>query len=460
MNRIPPLDLPAKLVARALALRQIDLAEAALRRTGDREDDAALHDLRVAVRRLRSILRGFSGVLGKGASKRRQRGLQQAAGETTEARDAEAQLAWLRDRNDDWSPLERVAVDAVAATLEREVAATMGDRDAGVAEIGEQLSALREKLGRARIRVDPDAVLPAPAMRAVLGDAIAEEASALGRRLLLVHTVADEEPAHRARISAKRLRYLLEPFAKELPDGKARVSTLKKLQRTLGDLRDVELLRDRLVAAREEEEDPAVAAAMLALDDRLRGIRDERFAKLEGRWLGDAAEESLDPYRALADRLRAGREGVEIERKYLLSAMPKLPGRPRALHVEQGWIQGSRIHERIRRVRGAGTPVRWVRTIKMGAGVQRVEIEEEAEPSTARALWKLTLGRRVAKRRYRVPNGDLVWEIDRFTDRDLVLAEVELPTPETPVEIPDWLAPHLVREVTGEPEYVNLNLAK
>ena len=29
-------------------------------------------------------------------------------------------------------------------------------------------------------------------------------------------------------------------------------------------------------------------------------------------------------------------------------------------------------------------------------------------------------------RRYRVAEGDLTWEVDEFTDRDLVLAEVEL----------------------------------
>ncbi len=72
----------------------------------------------------------------------------------------------------------------------------------------------------------------------------------------------------------------------------------------------------------------------------------------------------------------------------------------------------------------------------------------------------LTAGRRVTKRRYRVREGALTWEIDEFTDRDLVLAEVELRDPEAEPEIPDWLRPVLDREVTGEPEYVNANLAK
>jgi CYTH domain-containing protein len=54
----------------------------------------------------------------------------------------------------------------------------------------------------------------------------------------------------------------------------------------------------------------------------------------------------------------------------------------------------------------------------------------------------------------------LIWEIDRFVDRDLVLAEVELPAADTPITFPAWLEPHIVREVTGEAGYVNVNLAK
>ena len=42
----------------------------------------------------------------------------------------------------------------------------------------------------------------------------------------------------------------------------------------------------------------------------------------------------------------------------------------------------------------------------------------------------------------------------------LVLAEVELPSEDVQPRLPDWLAPYVVREVTGEPEYLNMNLAR
>ena len=71
-----------------------------------------------------------------------------------------------------------------------------------------------------------------------------------------------------------------------------------------------------------------------------------------------------------------------------------------------------------------------------------------------------TEGRRLSKRRYYVADGDFRWEVDEFLDRELVLAEVELADPALTVTPPKWLASLLVREVTGEPEFLNVNLAR
>jgi dihydrofolate reductase/CYTH domain-containing protein len=159
---------------------------------------------------------------------------------------------------------------------------------------------------------------------------------------------------------------------------------------------------------------------------------------------------------ALAERAP---EGVEIERKYLLRALPAgMPAAPVA-EVEQGWLPGERLAERLRRTVRDGQE-RWVRAVKGGTGVARLELEEETTRELFDHLWPLTEGRRVYKRPHYVPAGALTWEIDEFTDRDLVLAEVELPDERTPVPIPEWLAPVLVREVTADPSFLNLNLAR
>ncbi|HWP72547.1 MAG TPA: hypothetical protein VNM36_15645, partial [Gemmatimonadaceae bacterium] len=90
----------------------------------------------------------------------------------------------------------------------------------------------------------------------------------------------------------------------------------------------------------------------------------------------------------------------------------------------------------------------------------RTELEEETSPEMFKTLWPLTKGRRLTKKRHRVPQGDFTWEIDEFTDRDLVLAEIELPSADTQVELPDWLKPWVDREVTGEVAFLNSTLAK
>jgi CYTH domain-containing protein len=66
----------------------------------------------------------------------------------------------------------------------------------------------------------------------------------------------------------------------------------------------------------------------------------------------------------------------------------------------------------------------------------------------------------VRKRRYVVAAGERRWEIDEFLDRPLVLAEIELGSEDEEVVVPGWLARFVEREVTDEPEYLNVKLAK
>lgn len=154
-----------------------------------------------------------------------------------------------------------------------------------------------------------------------------------------------------------------------------------------------------------------------------------------------------------------GSGNTEIERKYLLRRMPRLPGGARALRIDQGYIPGEEVRERLRRVRTAGR-TRYYRTMKLGSGLSRLEFEEETTGEIFRALWRATRGRRLRKVRYEIEHEGLVWQIYRFLGFELVLAEVELETESQPVGIPEWLAPVLEREVTGEAEYGNSALAR
>lgn len=153
--------------------------------------------------------------------------------------------------------------------------------------------------------------------------------------------------------------------------------------------------------------------------------------------------------------------GREIERKYLLRALPAGIDSRLSAEIDQGYLPGDRIRERIRRIRDAsgGSP-RYVRTIKAGAGIERLEFEEDTTEAFFNTVWPLTEGRRVRKRRYRARLAGADWEIDEFLDRTLALAEIELTRADQPVEIPAAIAAVLVREVTDEPSFTNYQLAR
>ena len=158
---------------------------------------------------------------------------------------------------------------------------------------------------------------------------------------------------------------------------------------------------------------------------------------------------------------------LEIERVFLLDLLPKLPADAAAYRIEQGYLpdppadaDGAAIQEgRLRRtVKPDGATV-CHHTIKRGKGLVREEIEREISEEEFGALWAKTEGRRICKTRYKVSVGDLVWEIDAFDTLDLVMAEVELPSVETPSPFPGWLEGHVVRELTEDARYRNYCLA-
>ncbi len=160
----------------------------------------------------------------------------------------------------------------------------------------------------------------------------------------------------------------------------------------------------------------------------------------------------------------------EIERVYLLDRLPDLPESAVRVRIEQGYLPDAQnapaaggdevIEGRLRRRVDPDGSVLCTHTIKRGAGLVRSETQRTITEAQFEAYWPRTAGRRLSKTRHRVPAGPLVWEIDDFDDLDLILAEVELPSPEAEAPPPEGLAPHIVREVTDDRRYRNYELAK
>ncbi len=451
---------------RRIALAYLDAAAAAYPRLGTGLDDDALHDFRVALRRLRSTLRSYATQTGDTVSPKLRRRLTKVARLTGPSRDLEVQLEWLaRARPSLDLPDEAghaLIVDRLARArkrADRRMLRRLGTRWARLHD------GLDDALSRYTAPLPGRGETPTP-FAGVVARAARRLTEGLVTRLAAIDDPADETPAHDARIAGKRLRYLLEPIAGELATGELAVRELKALQEALGDLHDAHVLEQLLETEREvadaddgrRGDDPSLGVATLL---RLaRSARDESFERAR-QWLGDGALRVAGALDAVRGELASiAGSGVEVERKYLLSACPEIAAAAPSRAVVQGYLPGAVLIERLRRTQDADGKVRHTRTVKSGTGVTRLEVEEECDAALFEALWPATEGRRVEKRRHVVQDGGQTWEVDVFTDRDLVLAEVEVSDALSSVVIPDWLATVMVREVTDEPEFLNAVLAR
>ncbi|MDP1858435.1 MAG: CHAD domain-containing protein [Gemmatimonadaceae bacterium] len=471
--------------ARLVAIALLADAAAQRERLDQRDDPDALHDFRVAVRRLRSWLHAQRSVLGRSAPARAQRWLGRVAKATNVSRDAEVFLAWLEGEKAALTARQRVGATWLTQRLEKEKEAA-AKKVAGevVRDFERARELLEERLPVYQLKLhvhDGARVATFAGEMAVL---VRAQAAMLRRRLELLRTQHDDDAAHRARIAGKRLRYLLEPIEPHMPEGKTTISRLKKLQDALGDFHDthvwVGVVSDALERLAKDEARLLADAALMpseevpvkrpstrtprpglmAIAEHLHERARVTFEQVKGDWLGDGGLALFGGVGVIALALDArARSGVEIERKYLLSALPADLPLATTREIVQGYLPGERLVERVRRSRRGDTE-RYYRTVKVGTGMVRTEIEEECSRELFDALWPHTDGKRVTKRRHVVPNGPLNWEIDEFTDRNLVLAEIELPSADALPDFPSWLVPFVEREVTGDAEYVNANLAR
>mgnify|MGYP001818741032 CR=1 FL=1 len=457
------LAAPAAESARRIALHHLDSATEAILRLDDPDDIEALHDFRVSLRRLRTILKAFQSDLKPDIRRKDRRKVRKLARSTGAGRDSEVLLEWLDSIRPDLAASEGPMADRLAS----ELAAERDDSYARVlATVGPRFRKLEDKLRRQLtwLELPPQPTRPGSArsLAAALELLVPSYARELVAAVERIESPEDHAAIHAARIRGKHLRYLVEPLADDVAGVAELVDRLKGLQDALGDLRDAQLLEMRVRASDVEggQTAGAVSPGEAELGALLAQEQAARFAEFEAGWRGAARTEFLTNIEQIGRRLTdATPDSLEIERKYLLSGAPDAVAERSAREIEQGYLPGTRIQERLRKIVDADR-ILHMRSIKLGSGLVRVEVQEEIEPELFDRLWPLTEGRRLTKKRYRFPYGGLVWEVDGFTDRDLWLAEVELPSADHESPPPDWLEAHIVREVTDEPEFLNVNLAR
>jgi CHAD domain-containing protein/CYTH domain-containing protein len=456
---------PTPRAARAVALALLDTLDAEYARLSRPRDPEALHDFRVALRRLRSWLRAYRRDVRDSVGKKVMRRLGALARASTDSRDIEVHLEWLAAQRASLKPAERAGVRWLERRLRTDKRrADAAFRESLVAEFGNSTAKLRKSLARYAVAVWDQASDDRWALTAA--NQIHDAWTAFHKKLGAVDEMRADNAVHRARIAGKRLRYLVEPLSEAVDGAPAAIESMKRVQDLLGSVHDAHVFS--LALRRMQRATPApsprsktdMRAGLRALAARLNGRRTSSWRSFADGWRETEFGALGGHINAIVRSLReAGGSGVEIERKYLLRKLPPEAREATVAEMEQGYLPGTTLIERIRRVKSHGR-VRYLRTVKTGTGLVRTELEEECTFAVYKAMWPLTKGKRIRKKRYRLADAGHVWEIDEFLDRRLILAEIELTSARDQVVIPDWLARCLTREVTGEAEYLNHTLAR
>lgn len=208
------------------------------------EDPEAVHQARVATRRLRSDLRTFAPLLDPAWANLLRDELKWLADELGVVRDGDVLLMRLRDSVEQLRGVDRAPLDDVLGELEADLA---GER-------AKLLDGMRE----ARYLTLLDDLVAAAANPVLMADASRPAADVLPRlvsrpwrRLRRAHAAMDSPPTddqlHQLRISAKRVRYAAEAVAPVAGKPASALATAAAgLQTVLGDFHDAVVAADWL----------------------------------------------------------------------------------------------------------------------------------------------------------------------------------------------------------------------
>ena len=314
--------------ARRLALRSLAAARSAERRLDDRFDRAALHEFRVAIRRLRSLLRAYRPQLEtaiRAKDRKRLRAIQRATGG---GREADVALEWLTKQHADLAPEHLAGLNWLSALLLERRRKCAEDLDSDVrAEFRRTAEKLEERLPLMRTEQNLLAEEHHASFARTLANLTESHATELLVNLGEIASMDQAAQLHQSRIAAKRLRYLLEPVRAYAAGAQGVVKRSKRLQEVLGDLNDIHVLmheiersfetsmqhkatrvRDSLrrgdIERAKREASVSEWAGLVELYDRLEKERREIVSQIRDRWLGGDLDDLVARARGLAHELR------------------------------------------------------------------------------------------------------------------------------------------------------------
>ncbi len=147
--------------------------------------------------------------------------------------------------------------------------------------------------------------------------------------------------------------------------------------------------------------------------------------------------------------------GLEIERRFLVQGNQWKDIALTGQHLRQGYLSTEKDGWAVR-IRIWESKQAWLTIKKPVKDFSNQEFEYSIPLEDAELIWNL-ISRKVIKTRYQlnIQGGD--WIVDCFEERNspLIIAEVELQSAESSIEVPKWC----FKEITGNYQWSNAGLA-
>ena len=257
---------------RLIVKELVSQAREAAPRCVDPEDAEGLHDFRVSIRRLRSTLSAWKGLLRGVVTKRDRRTLAGFQKRTGASRDAEVALVWLEEQRSELCPEHLPGLEWLVGCLGNPAGAIRASREplrapvtgrtdgtrasrpqpgGSAAPTGTHLEFETQVAGWAdgfvSARGPPSAgTRPRPAVRGSAGRAAGSDRLTGSTLASTAWATTARRSPHKVRIACKRLRYLVEPVGAESEAAASLLERCKRLQDVLGTLNDANILDDLL----------------------------------------------------------------------------------------------------------------------------------------------------------------------------------------------------------------------
>lgn len=142
----------------------------------------------------------------------------------------------------------------------------------------------------------------------------------------------------------------------------------------------------------------------------------------------------------------------------MLKPGAQLPESDMIQNIQQAYIandQGTAVRVRLINTEEAYLTIKQASEYHLGI---RTEFEYPIPVEEAIEMTNLSHYHKVVKQRHVIMEGEYRWEVDFFLEDNegLILAEIELPSIDTPITLPEWVG----KEVTHDERYLNNYLAK